>query len=254
MMAVSLNGRPLTAVILAAGAGTRLGKLGQRYSKPMVALLGAPLIDWVIGGLRRAGVDRIVVVGHPADMSLASFLRMRHPAAPLVHQTERRGIADALRQALPLIGDDAGHLACACDSLFLVADLTRLIACGRAQPEAAAVGVLDMGVGATTTRSAVRVHGDVIVEIIEKPARDTAPSSLVAAPLYWLPRRFATYLDATPPVGGEAYVSTALNAFIEAGGIVHAVPISERAEVTTAADIAPAESWLRARAVLPRPP
>ncbi len=60
----SALGTDKTAVILAAGAGARLGELGRRYSKPMVPIRERPLIDWVIASLRTAGLARIIVVGN----------------------------------------------------------------------------------------------------------------------------------------------------------------------------------------------
>src|SRR5262249_4562893 len=120
----------LTAVILAAGAGSRLGELGKRYSKPMVPVLGQPLIEWVLRRLATVCIERTIVVGHPSDQGLRAFLAEHHPEAALIEQSERRGIADALRCALPSLADEEGYLACACDSIFHVDDLSRLIAVG----------------------------------------------------------------------------------------------------------------------------
>lgn len=235
-----------TAVILAAGAGTRLGALGRRYSKPMVPVAGRPLIDWVIGRLGETTVARVIVVGHPSDAQLAAFLRASHPQVTLVLQPERRGIADALTHALPLLADEPAYLACACDSLFPPDDIARAIACGELHPGDAVLGILDMGLEATATRSAVRLNGDRAIEIIEKPVAGTAPSSLVALPLYWLPQSFARYVDTALAVSAERYISTALNAFAAGGGIVRAVTVSERIEITVADDVERAAQRLAA--------
>src|SRR5947207_84287 len=101
-MSTEGQGRVLgTAVILAAGAGTRLGEIGRRYSKPMVPLNGRPLIDWLLARVRASGVGRVIVVRHVEDVQLAIFVRAMHRDVEVVTQSERRGIADALRQALP---------------------------------------------------------------------------------------------------------------------------------------------------------
>jgi bifunctional UDP-N-acetylglucosamine pyrophosphorylase/glucosamine-1-phosphate N-acetyltransferase len=226
--------RAIPGIILAAGAGSRLGALGRRHSKAMVPVAARPLIDWVIERLRAGGVGRLIVVRHVDDVALAAHLRDRWPAAVAV-QDERRGIADALCRALPLLGDAPAYLACACDSLFAAADVAALIAAGA--DGSAAVGVLELGEAATAARSAVRLEGDRVVDIVEKPAPGTAPSGLVAAPLYWLPRSVDSYLAATAAQGGERYVSVALAAFARAGGGVRAVRLRERLEVTTAADV-----------------
>lgn len=235
---------PTTAVILAAGAGSRLGELGRRHSKAMLPVAGRPLIDWVIERLAIAGVARLVVVGHASDAALADHLASAHPGSMLVRQNERRGIADALRLAQPALPADAGYLACACDSVFDAADVAALIGVGRREPGAAVVGVLEMGAEATASRSAVRIDGDRVVEIVEKPAPGSIASGLVSMPLYWLPPSFAPYL-AQPPAHGEHYVSTALASFIAAGERVLAHRVAPRIEITRPEDIPAAEAALR---------
>lgn len=55
------------AVILAAGRGTRMGRLTARAPKACLRLDGRRLIDWQLAALDCAGVDRIsVVTGHAA--------------------------------------------------------------------------------------------------------------------------------------------------------------------------------------------
>lgn len=230
-------------VILAAGAGSRLGALGRRHSKPMVPIAGRPLIDWVIERLRAGGVGPLVVVRHAGDEALAAHLR-RWPSIAIAVQEERLGIADALCRALPLLGGAPAYLACACDSLFAAADVAALIAAGAGGD--AVVGVLDMGVAATAARSAVRLDGDRVAAIVEKPPPGTAPSPLVAAPLYWLPRAVDPYLAGAAVQGGERYLSVAVDAYRRAGGAVRAVRLRERLEVTTAADVAAVAARLRA--------
>jgi len=234
--AVRRSGTRVPGVILAAGAGSRLGALGRRYSKPMLPVRGRPLIAWIIDRLHAAGVGRLIIVRHPGDAELESFVRTALPDAVLAVQPERLGIADALCHALPRLGREPAYLACACDSLFQPDDIATLIAAGA--DGSAAVGVLDMGVGATSTRSAVSLQGDRVDQIVEKPPPGCAPSGLVAAPLYALPRSMDPFLRDTPALNGERYISSALSAYARAGGVVRPVRLRERLEVSTAADAA----------------
>lgn len=236
----------ITGVILAAGAGRRLGDLGKQYSKPMVPILGRPLIAWVMERLRQAGVARLIVVGHATDIHLRELLASCQPPVDLVVQEQRRGIADALRLALPLVGQDKPCLACACDSLFELVDLERLVAAGLAHTDRAYVAVLDMGLEATQSRSSVRLQGDRVVEIVEKPKPGEAPSGLVAMPLYWLPPKIAPSLEAAAVPDGESYVTTALADFAARGGDVRACRVRGRIEVTNAADVTTASDHLAA--------
>jgi UTP-glucose-1-phosphate uridylyltransferase len=164
-----------------------------------------------------------------------------------VLQLDRRGIADAVRCALPLVGSVDGYLACACDSLFTPADIAAVIAAGRGRPATAVVGVLDMGPAATRSRSAVALDGTRVTAIVEKPAPGHALSGVVAAPLYWLTRACDALLPATRIRDGERHVSSALQDFIDAGGTVVGVPLSGRIEITSAEDVARAEAALRER-------
>jgi dTDP-glucose pyrophosphorylase len=239
-----------TAVIAAAGAGTRLGPLGQRYSKAMVPIAGRPLIEWGLRRLREAGVERIIVVAHTDDAALGEFLRSAHRDVAIALQDERRGIADAISRALPLIGD-AAYLACACDSLFDADDIATIVARGQHRAAAAIVGVLAMEPGASASRSAVQLDGERVVAIVEKPRPGSVQSDLVAAPLYWLPRAVDSYLSANA-ARSERYVTSALSEYIADGGDVIGVRLRGRIEVTTAQDVAQAARSLEGGA--PSPP
>ena len=92
------------AIILAAGAGTRM-----KSKKPKVAhlMLGKPLVNWVIDAAREAGIDKLAtVVGH-----------MREQVEPLVQeqtavviQVEQRGTADAVMSCAQEFADFDGSL------------------------------------------------------------------------------------------------------------------------------------------------
>jgi len=235
---------PVVGIILAAGAGARLGELGRRVSKPMLPLAERPLIAHVIERLSAAGVGRLIAVRHADDHALAAYLTDAQPSAAVAVQHERRGIADALALALPLLGAAPAYLACACDSLFDPADIRAVVDAGR--DGGAVIGVLRMSAAATASRSAVVVDGDRVIAVVEKPPLGTVDTDLVAAPLYWLPRRLDALLGSGAQSGGERYVTTALAAHIAAGGHLRAVRLGSRIEITTAADIECAERALAA--------
>ena len=61
---LSIGGRPLKALVLAAGEGTRLRPLTLDRPKPMVPINGVPLLEIVLGWLRDAGVSDIAINLH----------------------------------------------------------------------------------------------------------------------------------------------------------------------------------------------
>ncbi len=62
----------MIGMILAAGFGTRLRSMSQEIPKPLVPILGRPMLDGVIDRLREAGCRKIVInVHHQADQVMA---------------------------------------------------------------------------------------------------------------------------------------------------------------------------------------
>ncbi|HZD25431.1 MAG TPA: nucleotidyltransferase family protein [Alphaproteobacteria bacterium] len=97
---------PETAMILAAGRGTRMGPLTQDRPKPLLSLGGRALVDYVIDRLLAAGVRRIVVnLHHHADLLQAHL--QRRDDVELLFSDERNALLDTgggLARALPLLG------------------------------------------------------------------------------------------------------------------------------------------------------
>jgi len=70
----------VTAIVLAAGMGTRLGALTAEKPKAMLEFEGHTLIDHQIAAFRRCGVSRVVIIGGYRDECLpsAGVLRYRN--------------------------------------------------------------------------------------------------------------------------------------------------------------------------------
>ena len=89
----------LTAVILAAGQGTRMK---SRLPKVLHPVLGEAMVRWVVRAAQAAGAQRcVVVVGVGAEAVQAQLADLPH--VDFATQAEQRGTGDALKAALPVL-------------------------------------------------------------------------------------------------------------------------------------------------------
>lgn len=99
--------RPTTAMVLAAGLGTRMRPLTDVVPKPLVRLGGRPLVDHVLDRLQAAGIRRAVVNVHYLAEKLEVHLATRRE--PEIIISDERGVlldtGGGVVRALPLLGD-----------------------------------------------------------------------------------------------------------------------------------------------------
>ncbi len=97
-----------TAIVLAAGLGTRMRPASLDKPKPLVPLARKALIDHVLDRLQAAGVNRAVVnVHHRADQ-ITQHLASRH-SPQITISDERERLLDTgggVKRALPLMGPE----------------------------------------------------------------------------------------------------------------------------------------------------
>jgi len=95
-----------SAMILAAGFGTRMRPITDHTPKPLVPLNGKPLIDHAVDRLIAAGVKRVVVNTHyKAEMIEAHLKKRSDVAIELSHETTLLDTGGGVKKALPLLGE-----------------------------------------------------------------------------------------------------------------------------------------------------
>lgn len=94
--------RPRTAMVLAAGLGTRMRPLTRETAKPLLSLGGRTLLDHALDHLARAGVERVVVNGHWHGERVAAHLAARRggPETVFRHEETLLDTGGAVRAAL----------------------------------------------------------------------------------------------------------------------------------------------------------
>jgi UTP--glucose-1-phosphate uridylyltransferase len=244
-----------TAVVPAAGLGTRFLPTTKTVPKELLPVIDTPAIEYIAAEAAQAGADRLVLVVSPGKESVAAHfepspdleaeLRGRDKDALLAKvrrapdliqvevalQHKPLGLGHAVGCAEPLLteADDAVAVLLPDDFVLPTGVLTRMAAirqqyggsvlCAFDIPreQISAYGVFD--VSDTDDPDVKRVHG-----MVEKPAPDQAPSTLAAAGRYLLDRAvFDALRRIDPGAGGELQLTDAVALLIEEGHPVHVV-------------------------------
>jgi MurNAc alpha-1-phosphate uridylyltransferase len=105
---------PKTAMVLAAGLGTRMRPLTNDRPKALVEVGGRALVDHVLDRLAEAGVERAVVNVHWFADRLEAHLAARGRGPEVVISDERAELLETgggLKKAHPLLGDEPVFVA-----------------------------------------------------------------------------------------------------------------------------------------------
>ena len=201
----------MQTVVLAAGEGTRMRPLTETTPKPMLPVVGRPLVEHTVRAAVEAGTDELVlVVGYEAD-EVRDYFGDSYAGVPIRYavQPERDGTASALRAA-------SEHL----DDRFAVVN-------GDIVYEPASLSDLfEAGPGVGTTRveepsnyGILDVENGVVTGIVEKP--DDPPGTLANAGAYVFPERALEYLDVPKSERGEYELTDVLSRLIEDTSVGH---------------------------------
>jgi glucose-1-phosphate thymidylyltransferase len=280
--------RATFAVILARGLGTRLqqddgtaldaaqAQAATAGRKPLVPVLGRPLLDYALSALADAGVMDVVLVIAPGESPLRDRYERDEPPARLrvrfAVQDEPRGTAHALLAARGAVCaslgapvDEAGHrhfLMCNADNLYSVAAIRALVELtgpGLIAYEADAL-VRESGLDAARVArfALLQLAGDgALADLVEKPE---SGHPLLLAPKRWVSMNLWRFRDTIfdecaavqPSPRGELELVDAVRRALRRGERFTAIPRAEAVlDLTHRRDLAALEA--RLAGVVPRP-
>ncbi|MEQ3551787.1 UTP--glucose-1-phosphate uridylyltransferase [Pseudonocardia nematodicida] len=249
-----------TAVVPAAGLGTRFLPTTKAVPKELLPVVDTPGIELVAAEAAAAGADRLLIVTSPGKESVAAYFRddselvetleargkgalaekiRRAPgllAVDSVYQYEPKGLGHAVAQAGPALADDEQAVAVLLpDDLVLGSGggdsgvLARMAEV-RATHGGSVLCAFDIPREQISAYGVFDVSdtGDDDVKqvhgMVEKPDAEDAPSTFAAAGRYLLDRAIFDALDRiTPGSGGELQLTDAVALLISEGHPVHVV-------------------------------
>ncbi|TRZ71646.1 MAG: UTP--glucose-1-phosphate uridylyltransferase [Actinobacteria bacterium] len=253
-----------TAVIPAAGMGTRFLPATKAVPKELMPIFDTPALQIVMDEAIGAGCDHIVVVSSKAKSGIEAYLESSPEVVKRVRESGRAELADRLA----LIGTDVkisvvyqdaprglGHaVACARqavgnesfavllpDELMGDASLLKQMCTMHDAGGKHVVGLKQVPMsevssyGCVTTTGAPDSQGVVTVTgVVEKPAIGEAPSDLILIGRYVLGADMFDMLDSLKPAaGGEILLTDALLMAATAGNLLGVVSDIERHDTGT---------------------
>lgn len=219
-----------TAVILAAGRGSKIWPYGDTWPKAALPIANWPLIQWQIEAMQSCGVENfIVVVDHLAGQIRSAVTE--YEAVECIEQPRASGTAEALLHALDYVEDEK-FLVVNGDTLFTEEDMGALLELARNNPEPCAL-VQALGTLPPNEWLCANLEEDSIKEIWGHPRESTHR----LCGIYVLNRDMVPYLENHPgfmisvEVGAmppqEFELAESLSQFIKAGGAVAAIETQE---------------------------
>jgi len=210
----------IPAVVIAAGLGTRLRPLTERYPKPVLPIDGTPVLAHLLRELAEAGVPRVTVVtGHLAEQ--VERLAGDGSGFGLDVAYARQASPDGSAHAVVAAGATAPYLVLGADMVFAPGEMGRF---ARAYDASGAAGALAVQPSPGT----VELRGGLVRRVLG--------DGILAMPLWAVGPVVASRIEALP--GTRPYeLSTAFQQAIDAGEEIAGIEVGPTRGLTTPFDL-----------------
>ena len=207
------------AVIPAAGSGTRLGPFTDAIPKELLPVGDKAIIEHVVEAFELTEVDEIAIVVSPRKHGLSDYLGSGKKFGmhfSYVVQDERLGLANAVLAGEHIVNNHQFAVVLG-DNFFRPQEFLRdLIAFHEEEHADATIGVAK--VEDVTRHGIIKVEGNAVVDLIEKPKPEEAPSDLGAIGIYtFKPSIFDAIRETKPGYKGEFQLTDSIKILVEWG-------------------------------------
>ncbi len=243
------------AVIPAAGLGTRLLPLTKSQPKEMLPVGRKPIVQYIVEELNRVGIDQVLFITGPGKTSIENHFDENQELVEALRENgkeellaelafdrfqaryfftrQRRllGLGHAVACARSFVGDQSFVVALGDSIIGLHAQsdiVRRMQQCFETRPCDAVIAfeevqpdeVVQYGIAKPKNQDEVFE----VLDLIEKPSPEEAPSNLAIAARYiFRPTIFDALDRVEPGKGGEIQLTDAIRLVIQEGGKVYGV-------------------------------
>ena len=174
--------RPKSVLILAGGRGTRLQPLTHELPKPLIPLHDRPLIEHIIDLFKKYDIRNIIIsLGYKKEKIKDALGNGKNLGVNITYVEEKEplGTAGPIRLAKPYLNET--FIVCNVDELKEI-DLREMYSFHKQNN--ATVTIALTTVKDPSIYGVAILKGNKILDFVEKPKKESAPSNLINAGLY----------------------------------------------------------------------
>lgn len=244
-----------TAIVPAAGLGTRFLPTTKAVPKELLPLVDTPAIEYVAREAAEAGAKKLVIVTSPTKASVANYFDENPDLEQSLTDKGKTDLVEKIRRAPQLIkaetaiqeqalglghavgcaegnltGEDEAVAVLLPDDIILPTGALKKMAEVRQEKGGSVLLAFDIpreqisAYGVFDVRDTGSDDVKQVVGMVEKPKPEDAPSTFAAAGRYLLDRAiFDALKRITPGAGGELQLTDAIALLINEGHPVHVV-------------------------------
>src|SRR3989344_2558559 len=183
-----------SALLLAGGLGTRLRPITNDIPKVMAPVQGKPILEYNIALCKKHGIKNIVIVGGHKGEKIMDYFGNGEKFGVKINYTgieeESKGTAHAIAISKKFL--NRSFFAFNGDNLSDV-DLTAMGKFHEANGKISTIALVERD--DVENWGVARMQGSSILEFVEKPSRENAPSNLINAGVYIFEQKIFDYLE-----------------------------------------------------------